>query len=73
MSEIQTIDRGIKKELHYQGNTYGTDLKGNYFVMNIGTRKIKGTIDDYELIKKWDKVHYMSYEKMEVIKRFKEL
>jgi hypothetical protein len=71
--ELKTIGRNVKKAFSNNEYVYGTDLKGNYFKLKGGTMKKAGTIDEYELVLKWNKIQYMSYEKMEVISIFNQI
>ena len=63
---IKTIDRDVKLCFDYNNVTYGTDLRGNYYELSYVTQKIKGSIDDYEFVIKWLKLHPYSYHKLDI-------
>ena len=73
MIKIKTIDRDIKLAFDYKGNTYGTNLNNDYFELIVTTQKIKNTIDDYEFVEKWHKLHYISYNKLDIAILFNQL
>ena len=70
---MKTIDREITKAFSSNEYVYGTDMKGNYYKLTLGTVKKSGTIDSYELVLRWNKIQYMSYEKMNVIEVFNQI
>ncbi len=66
-------DRGIIRTIEFQGKTYGQDKNGDVFQKACGTERVKGTIDDYQWIIRWVKVHYASYKRMSVIQAFNKI
>lgn len=75
--EPKTIDRDIKLCFDYNDVTYGMDFKGNYYELSCTTQKVKGSIDDYEFVWKWLKLHPYSIHgegsKLNILILFREL
>ena len=74
---IKTVDREVELCFDLGNSTYGTDLKNNYYELTCTTRKIKGSIDDYEFVWKWIKLHPYSIHgvdsKLSILILFKQL